>query len=193
MRPTLVLASSSPHRRMLLDRLGLPYEVCSPDIDEARRPAEAPEAYVARLSREKAAAVRSRFGQALIIGSDQAAVLGERVLGKPGTHERAAEQLAAASGRQVRFLTGLTLLDSGRDRVQTEVVPFTVHFRRLAPETIERYLRAEQPYGCAGSFKSEGLGIALFERLEGEDPTALIGLPLIRLVSMLAAAGVAVP
>jgi septum formation protein len=189
----LVLASSSPHRRLLLDRLGLPYESCAPEIDETRRPNEAPAAYVARLAEEKARAVAVRYGNDLIIGSDQAAVLDDEVIGKPGTHERAFAQLKKASGRSVRFLTGLTLYNSGSGRSQTAVVPFTVHFRTLGEAALERYLRREQPYGCAGSFKSEGLGIALFERLEGDDPTALIGLPLIELVGMLAAEGMEVP
>jgi len=190
---TLVLASSSPHRRELLDRLRLEYQVCPPDIDESRLPGEPATDYVARLSVEKAQAVAARFPDALIIGSDQAAVLGDDILGKPGAHERALAQLKAASGRSVRFLTGLTLLDARSGLAQTEVVPFTVHFRALDDAALDRYLRAEQPYNCAGSFKSEGLGIVLFERLEGDDPTALVGLPLIRLVAMLDQAGQRLP
>ena len=185
MPPRLVLASSSRHRRALLDRLRLDYATCAPDIDERRHPDEAPADYVARLSREKAAAVAA-------LEALKAAVLDSRVLGKPGSHARAAEQLASCSGRRVDFLTGLTLLDAARGAAETAVVPFAVHFRALDAGQIERYLQREQPYDCAGSFKSEGLGIALFERLEGDDPTALIGLPLIRLVAMLEAAGATV-
>jgi MAF protein len=190
---SLVLASSSPHRRMLLDRLQLPYTAWSPDIDETRRPEEAASDYVARLSQEKAFAAAGRFPDALIIGSDQAAVWGDAVLGKPKTAERAASQLRQASGQKVEFLTGLTLLNAASGRAQTEVVPFRVHFRQLSDHTIARYIQAERPLDCAGSFKSEGLGIALFERMEGDDPSALIGLPLIRLVTMLAAEGLEIP
>lgn len=190
---SLVLASSSPHRRMLLDRLQISYTAWSPEIDESRHAGELAPDYVARLSREKASAAAKRFPTALIIGSDQAAVLGDAVLGKPGTAERAAEQLRQASGRRLDFLTGLTLLNAATGRVQTEVVPFRVHFRQLSEQGIARYIAAEGPLDCAGSFKSEGLGIALFERMEGEDPSALIGLPLIRLVAMLAAEGLEIP
>ncbi|RFA29965.1 septum formation inhibitor Maf [Alkalilimnicola ehrlichii] len=189
----LVLASSSPYRRALLDRLAVGYEVCSPDIDETRLDNEAPAEYVARLSREKAQAVASRYPQHLIIGSDQAATLDDEVLGKPGDHSRAREQLRKASGRKVVFFTGLSLLNSATGRIQTATERYAVHFRDLSDEQIERYLSNEQPYQCAGSFKAEGLGIALFERLEGNDPNSLIGLPLIQLVSMLAQEGVTIP
>lgn len=193
MSAPLVLASSSVHRRALLDRLQLDYTACAPDIDESRRPDEAPAAYVSRLSLEKAAAMAARYPQSLIIGSDQAAVLDGDILGKPGNHERATAQLRRASGRHVDFYTGLSLLNVSNGRAQTDVVLTRVHFRRLDDATIERYLQRERPYDCAGSFRSEALGIALFERLEGDDPTALIGLPLIRLVSMLASESVFVP
>jgi septum formation protein len=193
MQRKLVLASSSPARRELLDRLYLEYVVDTPDIDETRAPHETPADYVRRLSREKAQAVAARHPRALIVGSDQAAVLDGEVIGKPGDHVRAAMQLRAASGRAVEFLTGVCLLDAASGKAQTRLAPFQVHFRTLDEATIERYLHREQPYGCAGSFKSEGLGIALFERLEGDDPTALIGLPLIALVTLLGEAGVAVP
>lgn len=189
----LVLASGSRHRRALLDRLGLDYQIRSPDIDESRRPGETPTDYVARLSIEKARAVATAYPDALIIGSDQASVLDGAVLGKPGGHDRARRQLLDSSGRRVEFLTGLTLLDSASGATQTAVVPFAVRFRQLEADEIERYLAREQPYDCAGSFKSEGLGVALFEAMEGEDPTALIGLPLIRLCEMLRAAGLQVP
>jgi MAF protein len=190
---TLVLASSSPYRRLLLERLGLPFETAGPDVDERRLAGEAPEAMVRRLSEAKARALADRFPSALIIGSDQCAVTerGE-VLGKPGDPERAAAQLRAASGRSVRFLTGLCLLDAATGTAQADVVPFTVYFRVLSEDEIRAYLKRERPFDCAGSFRSEGLGIALFRRMEGDDPNALVGLPLIRLVDMLKTAGVSV-
>ena len=188
----LILASTSPFRRELLARLGLPFATQAPDADESHRPGEDAPALVARLAELKARAVARHEPGALIVGSDQAAVLDGKIIGKPGDHERATAQLQRASGRAVTFYTGLCLLDSASGQRQTAVDVFKVVFRRLAPEMIESYLRREQPYHCAGSFKSEGLGIALFERLEGDDPTSLIGLPLIRLTRMLEAAGVAV-
>lgn len=188
----LILASTSPFRRELLARLGLPFSIQAPDIDESHRPGEDAPALVARLAELKAWAIAGHEPAALIVGSDQAAVLDGEIIGKPGDHERAVAQLRRASGRTVTFYTGLCLLDSASGQRQTVVDVFRVVFRRLTPEMIERYLRREQPYQCAGSFKSEGLGIALFERLEGDDPTSLIGLPLIRLTRMLEAAGVAV-
>ncbi len=186
----LVLASTSPFRKALLERLGQPFSTVSPDTDETRRPGETANTLVKRLSEDKARAVASQFPDALIIGSDQVAVLGEEILGKPGTHERAIEQLTAASGSEVLFLTGLCLLNTTTGRAQVEVVPFTVKFRSLTARQIENYLRREQPYNCAGSFKSEGLGIALFEAMKGEDPNALVGLPLIRLITLLNNEGV---
>ncbi len=189
----LVLGSSSPFRKELLSRLQLPFETASPDIDESRLDGERPEQLVERLSREKAAEVAKRHPHHLIIGSDQVAVNGGEVLGKPGSFENAFQQLRSASGRSVQFLTGLTLLNSETGASQSEVIPFQVHFRELDDERIERYLRAEEPYNCAGSFKSEGLGITLFERLEGSDPSALMGLPLIRLVRMLEREGALFP
>lgn len=188
----LVLGSTSPFRRELLERLGLPFTTAAPEVDETPQPGETPEHLVHRLAEAKARAVAGAHPDALIIGSDQVAVIDGRILGKPGDHDRAMEQLRAASGRAVTFLTGLCLLDAADGGAQTEVVPFTVHFRALSDPQIDGYLRREQPYNCAGSFKSEGLGIALFERLEGDDPNALIGLPLIRLVAMLENAGLAV-
>lgn len=190
---TLVLASSSPYRRALLERLGLPYAVQSPQIDESPRPAEAPEALVARLAREKAAAVAPAFPDALIIGSDQVAVLEDCVLGKPGTLAKARAQLQRAAGKRVTFLTGLALLDSRSGTVQVDVIPYAVQFRRLDDATIARYVEREQPVDCAGSFKAEGLGVSLFEKMLGDDPNALIGLPLIRLVEFLTKAGVQIP
>jgi len=188
----LILGSSSPFRRELLDRLGLDYECDSPEIDESRLEGETAEAMVLRLAEAKARAVAKRHPDALIIGSDQVAVLGEQILGKPGTHDKAIEQLRAASGQRVIFQTGLCLYDSRSNTAQLDRVPFAVQFRHLSDEQIEHYLQRERPYNCAGSFKSEGLGIALFERMQGEDPNALIGLPLIQLVSMLETAGVQV-
>ncbi len=188
----LILASTSPFRRELLARLALPFTIQAPDTDETRRPGESAPALVARLARAKAEAVAMREPNALLIGSDQAAVLENDILGKPGNHANALTQLRRASGRTVSFHTGLCLLDSASGQCQVAVETFQVVFRTLSETQIEHYLRREQPYGCAGSFKSEGLGIALFERLEGDDPTGLIGLPLIRLTRMLEAAGVAV-
>lgn len=188
----LVLASTSPFRRELLARLGLPFTVQAPDVDESRQPGEDAPTLVARLAESKAQAVARHDASALIIGSDQAAVLDDEIIGKPGHHERAVAQLQRASGRTVIFYTGLCLLDRARHQHQVAVETFRVIFRSLTPATIENYLQREQPYHCAGSFKSEGLGIALFERLEGDDPSSLIGLPLIQLTRMLEIAGVKV-
>lgn len=192
MHKTIVLASSSPYRRALLDKLGFAYRSKKPDVDETPYPNETPHELVARLAEMKARAVTSHFPDAFIIGSDQVAVLDGEILGKPGTKARAFEQLKKASGRCVTFLTGLCLLDSATQKSTTEVVPFDVHFRKLTDGMIDRYLEREQPFNCAGSFKSEGLGIVLFERLEGDDPNTLIGLPLIRLTRLLEQAGVEV-
>ncbi|MFZ3153147.1 MAG: nucleoside triphosphate pyrophosphatase [Pseudomonas sp.] len=189
----LVLASSSPYRRELLSRLRLPFTWSAPQIDETRQPNEDADALVRRLSLEKAQALRATHPQHLIIGSDQVAVLGTQILGKPHTLERACEQLLAASGNSVTFLTGLTLLNSATGQQQTDCVPFTVHLRPLSEAQIMRYLSAEQPFDCAGSFKAEGLGISLFRRTAGSDSNSLIGLPLIRLVDMLQTCGVEIP
>lgn len=189
----LVLASSSPYRRELLTRLHLPFSWSAPDIDESRHNNEDAEALVRRLSLEKAQALSATHPQHLIIGSDQVAVLGSQIIGKPHTAERAREQLVAASGNSVTFLTGLTLLNSATGQLQTDCVPFTVHFRPLSEAQIMRYIATEQPFDCAGSFKAEGLGISLFRSTEGSDSTSLIGLPLIRLVDMLQASGIDIP
>ena len=191
--PALLLASSSPFRRQLLDKLGLDFIHQSPDIDETRLAGESPVALVMRLAREKAAALAGSHPDTLIIGSDQVAVIGDQVLGKPGTREKAIEQLSAASGQRVTFLTGLCLLNTATGRTQVACDPFHVQFRTLRPAQIERYVDAEQPLNCAGSFKSEGLGIVLFKALEGRDPNTLVGLPLILLTEFLAAEGVALP
>jgi len=184
-----------------MERLGLPFSCRSPDIDETPFPAEHPEALVARLAEEKARKVAALLREegaaeaerALIIGSDQVSVRDGLIIGKPHTHERAVDQLTESSGRTVRFLTGLCLLDTQTDQASVVVEPFAVTFRTLSAEAIERYLRADTPYDCAGSFKLESRGIALFSRLHGRDPNALIGLPLIALVDLLQEHGVQVP
>jgi septum formation protein len=188
----LILASTSPFRRQVLERLGIAFTTAAPGVDESARPGEPPRELVTRLALAKARSVGATL-QGLVIGSDQVATTGGDILGKPGNHERARAQLAYLSGRRVTFHTGLCLLNSMNDTEQVDEIPYHVVFRRLGADQIERYLRADQPYHCAGSFKSEGLGITLFERMEGDDPTALIGLPLIRLTGMLANAGVALP
>lgn len=188
----LVLASTSPFRRELLARLGLPFTALPPVADETPLPGETAPTLVARLAEAKARSLAAPQPHALIIGSDQVAVLDGQILGKPGNHARAVAQLSAAAGRSVTFYTGLCLLDSASGRTQTLVEPFRVVFRPLTPAQIDAYLQREQPYQCAGSFKSEGLGIALFERLDGDDPNSLIGLPLIRLITLLANEGIAV-
>lgn len=189
----LVLASSSPYRRELLARLRLPFSWSAPDIDESRHADEDADTLVRRLSLEKAQALSAAHPQHLIIGSDQVAVLGTQIINKPHSLERAREQLLAASGNSATFLTGLTLLNSATGQQQTDCIPFTVHFRSLSEAQIMRYLKAEQPFDCAGSFKAEGLGISLFRSTEGSDSNSLIGLPLIRLVDMLQASGIEIP
>ncbi len=191
--PPILLASSSPYRRELLQRLRLAFHWETPDIDESHRPDEAPEALVRRLAREKAEALAPRYPSHLIIGSDQVAVNGDRLLGKPHDYERAHAQLKAASGGHVTFLTGIALLNSKTGQCQVDCVPFTVHFRALSDDHIARYLQAEKPYDCAGSFKAEGLGVSLFRATEGTDATSLVGLPLIRLVDMLIKEGIELP
>jgi MAF protein len=188
----LILASTSPFRRTLLERLRLPFATAAPDVDESRLESESAPALVKRLAEAKARAVATNH-RGLIIGSDQVATAGDSILGKPGTHEKAAEQLRHLSGERVVFQTGLCLLNSETGHQQLDVIPFTVQFRRLDDLRIEHYLLQEKPYNCAGSFKSEGLGITLFEYMEGEDPTALVGLPLIRLTTMLAREGIILP
>lgn len=189
----LLLASSSPYRRELLSRLRLPFDCAAPDIDETAYPDEHPEHLVRRLASEKAQALAGQYSDHLIIGSDQVAVLGEKIIGKPKSFERARQQLLDCSGKSITFFTGLALLDSRDASAQVDCVPFTVHFRELDEARIERYLKLEQPYDCAGSFKAEGLGISLFRATEGEDVTSLIGLPMIRLVDMLLAKGIEIP
>jgi septum formation protein len=188
----LVLGSTSPFRKALLDRLGLPFEAAAPQADETQLAGECPEQLVCRLSEAKARSLAETFPDALIIGSDQVASIDGETLGKPGGPERAIKQLSRLSGRRVSFYTGLCLYNSGSDTARVLCEPFHVHFRELDAGQIARYVERERPYNCAGSFKSEGLGIALFERLEGDDPNALVGLPLIRLVTLLAIEGVEV-
>ncbi len=187
--PTLVLGSTSPFRKQLLERLMLPFEIAKPEIDETPLPSETPIELVERLAIEKAQAVAKDFTNALVIGSDQVALHGQQIVGKPHDHEHAVAQLKQASGKTIRLFTGLALINTQTGSVQSEVIPFTTHFKVLSDSTIERYLRKEQPYNCAGSLKSEGLGIALLERFEGDDPSALIGLPLIRLIALLESQG----
>lgn len=191
--PALVLASTSPYRRDLLARLGLPFEVARPEVDETPLSGESPEALARRLADAKARAIARRVPDAWVIGSDQVAELDGSALGKPGSFERAADQLAAASGKRVAFHTAVCLMRH-RDRAAIAFADRTlVHFRPLANGEIERYLHAEQPYDCAGSFKAEGLGITLFDAIMTSDPTALVGLPLIALSRALRQAGFALP
>jgi MAF protein len=185
-RYPLLLASSSPYRRELLERLGLPFDCASPDIDEAPLPGETASQTALRLAEGKARALAPAHPGHWIIGSDQVASLPDgTLLGKPGNHHQAVEQLRRSSSHKVSFLTGLTLLDTDSGKMQTHCEAFSVHFRHLTPAEIEAYLRREQPYDCAGSFRVEGAGIALFSRMEGNDPNSLIGLPLIALNDML--------
>ena len=186
---TLVLASTSPYRRELLSRLGLPFSVASSDTDESPLPGEAAETLALRLAEAKARAVAPAYPQALIIGSDQVAIANGKIYGKPGTHERAVAQLQELSGQSVNFYTALCLYDSRNDSRQICGVPRQVKFRSLSNSEIENYLAREPAYNCAGSAKSEGLGIALLDSLSGDDPNALVGLPLIALCAMLRQAG----
>lgn len=192
-QPRLILGSSSAYRKELLGRLGLPFEVMVPDIDETPHRDEAPEMTALRLAREKAAAIARKTGPALIIGSDQVATLDGKQIGKPGNHANALQQLQMMRGREVIFHTALCLWDSRQTNTATEVqicnVQTTVTFRHLSDIELDAYLRIEQPYDCAGSAKNEGLGIAILESIKSDDPTALTGLPLIALTGMLRQAG----
>ena len=187
---TLVLGSTSVFRKAILEKLNLPFQCASPDIDESALVNETPQALVERLAIEKAKAVSVNFSDALIIGSDQVAVYDGEIIGKPHTHENAVKQLNKFSGQTITFYSGLCVLNSYTDEVTSLVEPFTVHFNTLSHNDIEQYLKTEQPYNCAGSFKSEGLGICLFKKLQGDDPNTLIGLPLIQLVKLLKIHGV---
>lgn len=188
----LILASSSVYRRELLGRLRLPFTCISPDIDETPDQNEPPEAVALRLAQAKARAVAVAHPNALVIGSDQVADLHGKPLGKPGTHDKAVQQLRVLSGQRVLFHTALCLLDAASGSLQLRNVPTAVRFRALSEAQIERYLQLEQPYDCAGSAKIESLGVALVDNIESDDPTALIGLPLMALVSMLKKVGIEV-
>ncbi|WP_421238420.1 Maf family protein [Aeromonas enteropelogenes] len=193
MPQNLILASTSRYRKALLEKLGLPFECVAPEVDESPLPGETAEALVARLAHAKAAAIANQIDHGLIIGSDQVCVCDSRILGKPGTVDSAVAQLMAAQGRSVTFYTGLCVLDAVSGRAEQLVEPFTVHFRTLGEDAIRRYVEAEMPLDCAGSFKCEGMGIVLFKALEGRDPNALIGLPLIGLIELLERHGLALP
>jgi len=190
---SLVLGSTSRYRRELLARLGLPFTTAAPDVDETPAPGEAPRALALRLALAKARAVAAQHPQAVVIGSDQVADLAGQPLGKPGSHERATAQLQRMRGHTVTFQTAVAVVCQATGFEQVELAPVQVRFRSLSDAEIERYLRAEQPYDCAGSAKSEGLGISLLDAIDSDDPTALIGLPLIRTCRMLRAAGMVLP
>jgi septum formation protein len=189
MPPPLILASTSRYRRELLQRLRLPFETVSPQVDETPLPDEAPAALALRLALAKAQAVAALHPRSVVIGSDQVADLDGQPVGKPGTHERAVAQLRQLSGRQAVFQTAVAVVRADTGFAEVLLAPVTVHFRTLADAEIERYLRLEQPYDCAGSAKSETLGIALLESIDSDDPTALVGLPLIRTCQLLRRAG----
>lgn len=189
----IILASSSAYRKSLIARLGLECTSIAPEIDESPLRGEAPVATATRLAQAKARKVASMRSLALVIGSDQVALLDDRILGKPGSHEAASNQLRAMSGKTAVFHTAVCLYDAASDKMQCASVPTTVRMRELSDDAIERYLRQDQPYDCAGSAKIEALGIALVEKVESDDPTALIGLPLITLVTMLKRAGITLP
>ena len=192
MKQTLILASSSEFRRQLLQKLLIPFNSISPKIDETALDGEKPHQTALRLAQEKAKKIGAEYPHALVIGCDQVATLDGEQLGKPHNHQNATKQLQTMRGREVTFHSALCLYNAATGNMQAEVVPYLVHFRQLTDEQIESYLTKEQPYQCAGSAKSEGLGIALIERMIGEDPNALIGLPLIKLITMLQNEGVSV-
>lgn len=192
-QPALILASSSPYRQELLARLKIPFLCQSPEIEETTLDGEDAAAAVMRLSEQKARKIAAFHPAAIIIGSDQVALLNDRILTKPGNHDKARQQLEQLSGQNVVFNTGLCVVNAKSGSIQTGYVPFAVKFRELDAGEIEHYLSKETPYDCAGSFKSEGLGISLLEKMTGDDPTALIGLPLIRLSAMLRNEGIALP
>ena len=191
--PGIILGSTSPFRCALLEKLGIDFDVDAPEVDEQRLAQETPEQLVIRLAKAKAAAVAKRHPDSLVIGSDQVACIDHQILGKPGNRDNAIRQLSLVSGKRVTFYTGLCLYNAATREVQASCELFHVHFRKLDKQQIERYLDAETPYNCAGSFKSEGLGISLFSRMEGDDPNSLIGLPLIRLIAFLDVEGIKIP
>ncbi len=186
----IVLASSSKYRRQLLEKLGFDFISLSSDIDETPQSGESPAELVTRLAIAKAQEIAKTHREHLIIGSDQVAALGDQILGKPGGREAAIQQLVQQSGQTVRFYTGISVLSSATGQCLTDLDICDVHFKALQPEQIIRYVDKDQPYDCAGSFKSEGLGIALFSKIVGDDPNALVGLPLIKLVGLLEKFGV---
>ncbi|HEX4508930.1 MAG TPA: Maf family nucleotide pyrophosphatase [Burkholderiaceae bacterium] len=188
-RPLLILASTSRYRRELLERLRLPFEAVAPDVDETPFPGESPALLAERLALAKAAAIAQRRPEAIVIGSDQVADVDGSAIGKPGTHARAIAQLRAMSGRSIVFHTAVAVIRPSTSFSQVRRAAVTVHFRDLADDEIEAYLRADTPYDCAGSAKSETLGITLLRAIESDDPTALVGLPLIRTTELLRAAG----
>lgn len=195
-RPQIVLASTSPYRRQLMEKLRLPFDTAAPDCDETRGPDESPAALVERLAHAKAASISDTLEDpALVIGSDQVAALGDRILEKPEEHDRAVEQLQACSGQRVGFYTGLALIDTRAHGATSHVehAVYWVTFRTLDQDEIERYLATEAPYDCAGSIRSEGYAVTLFESMQGTDPNALVGLPLIRLAALLRDAGIPLP
>jgi len=189
-RPALILGSTSRYRRELLERLRIPFSVQSPKVDETPLPGEAPAALAVRLALAKAKAVAALHPDAVVIGSDQVADLDGEPIGKPGTHERAVAQLRAMSGKQIVFQTAVAVVCQSRGFAAQELASVVVRFRDLSDAEIDTYLRAEEPYDCAGSAKSEGLGISLLSAIESDDPTALVGLPLIRTCSLLRQAGI---
>lgn len=190
--PNLVLASSSSYRQALLAKLQLPFTSFAPEIDERVKKGESPSTLVQRLAEEKAKAGRFLFTDALIIGSDQICVIDKKIVGKPHTRENAIKQLMLASGKEIIFYTGLALLNTQTQICQIALDRFHVHFRHLTQNEIENYIDKDSPLNCAGSFKSEGLGISLFNKLEGEDPNSLVGLPLIKLCNMLRKEGISI-
>lgn len=192
-QPSLILASTSPYRRELLSRLRMPFDIVSPDVDETPMAAETPPSLAWRLALAKADSVASQFPASIVIGSDQVADLDGQPLGKPGTHENAILQLSRMRGQLVLFHTAVAVVCAENGFQQVELSTVRVHFRDLTDSEIEVYLRTEKPYDCAGSAKSEGLGISLLESIESDDPTALIGLPLIRTSRLLRAAGIPLP
>lgn len=189
---SLILASSSPFRRELLSRLNLSFESISPNIDETRLPDEPAINYVTRLAEEKAGVIAKERPESIVIGSDQCSYLDGEILGKPGNHQNAFKQLQNSRGKEVIFYTGVSVLQLSTQTKLTDCIEFRVGFRELTDQQLDNYLKKEQPYNCAGGFKSEAYGISLFSYLSGDDPTALIGLPLIRLTSMLEEAGLEV-
>ncbi len=191
--PRLVLASTSPYRRQLLERLGLRFTVAAPDVDEAPLPGETPVDLTNRLARAKAEVVAHRHRGSIVIGSDQVALFGREIIGKPGNPERCIEQLKRLSGHRLEFHTAVNVIDSDTGANESHLDITTVYFRKLSDDEIERYVARERPVNCAGSFKAEALGITLFERIDSHDPTAIVGLPLIWLSGALRRSGFALP